>query len=472
MLHTPKPFDFKRFPLLLPVLVLALAALALALPSRQGMAQERQLPENTPERARVPMYDPGQPIQRKVLKNGVRLLVQEQRTSEKVAGVVALRMGTRFETEDESGISQILMRSITAGTTKRTPAQLQLELLAATGTIESSAGPDMGQMSMATTREGTSKAVDILADIVQNPSFPDTAFETARSYYLAKASDELESPIPSTYAIFLRTLYRGTPFERPAYGRLHSISECRRADVVALYRKLFVGGNLTVAFVGNFDGKKVMADLEKAFATVPPGPPPAAPKAQEASLASDTTVTEDRPFFAQSLAYGFAAPGYDDPDYPAFLVIDSYLRSGDRSPIAYWLPERHIATGVGVLYPRYPGRSSMAVYLGALPTKWKAARDTVANVMGRLKTDPLDKGEWGVHIRRVQTGYFHDQTSPLVRARDISRYETQGLSQDYPKEFETRLLKLTPEDVRAAAERWFKHSCEVTLIPTQSGSRR
>jgi len=466
MSHIPKPLDSKGLPRLLLIL-----AVAFAFPSGRGMAQERQLPETMPERARVPMYDPGQPIERKVLKNGVRLLVQEQRTSEKVAGVVALRMGTRYETEDESGVSQIVMRSLAAGTTRRNPAQMQLELLAANATIESSAGPDMGQMSIATTREGTSKAIDLLADIVQNPSFPDTAFESARSYYLGKASDEMEAPIPSTYAIFLRTVYRGTPFERPAYGRLHSISECRRSDVMALYRKLFVGGNLTVAFVGNFDGKKVMADLEKSFATLPPGPPPTPPKAIEAPLASDTTVTEERPFFAQSLAYGYPAPGYDDPDYPAFLVIDSYLRSGDRSPIAYWLPERHLATGVGVLYPRYPGRSSIAVYLGALPTKWKAARDTVANVMGRLKTDQLDKGEWGVQIRRVQTGYFHDQTSPLIRARDMSRYETQGLSQDYPKEFETRLLKLTPEDVRAAAGRWFTHSCEVTLIPTQSGSR-
>jgi len=473
MLALPKPLESKRFALTLLTLVLALS-----LPFGRSMAQERQAPE---ERPRVPMYDPGQPIERKVLKNGVRLLVQEQRTSEKVAGVVALRMGTRYETEDESGIGQIVMRTITAGTTKRNPAQMRLEVLALGGeaekgnpgkTLESSAGPDMGQISIATNREGASKAVDLLADVVQNPAFPDTAFEAARSFYLGKASDELESPIPATYAIFLRTFYRGTPFERPAYGRLHSISECRRADVVALYRKLFVGGNITVAFVGNFDGKKMMADLEKAFGTLPPGAPPAAPKAQLAPLASDTTVTEERPFFAQSLAFGFPAPGYDDPDYPAFLVIDSYLRSGDRSPISYWLPERHIATGVGVLYPRYPGKSSIAVYLGARPEQWKAARDTVANVMGRLRKDPLEKGDWSVHLRRAQSGYFRDQTNPLVRARDISRYETQGLSQDFPKQFETKLLKLTPEDVRAAAERWFTHSCEVTLIPTQSGSRQ
>ena len=463
---TSKPLVSKPLPVFLTALFLASALLP-----GGALAQDRQLPENMPERARLPMYDPGQPIQRKVLKNGVRLLVQEQRTSDKVAGVVALRLGTRYETEDESGISQIVIRSLTAGTSHRKPADLNLELIAAGAVLEGSAGPDMGQVSIATTRERASKAVDLLSDVVLNPSFPDTSFETARAYYLSKASDEVDSPLPATYAIFLRTLYHGSAFERPAYGRLHTISECRRADAVALYRKLFVGGNLTVAFVGNFDGKKMMAELEKAFTPAPAGAPPSPVAGNPAPPTADTTVVEERPFFAQSLTYGYPAPGYDDPDYPAFMVIDSYLRSGDRSPIAYWLPERHLATGVGILYPRYPGRSSIAVYLGATPASWKAARDTVAAVFRQLKTNPLQKGDWSVHLRRVQSGYFYDQANPMVRARDLTRYETQGLPLEFPKQFETRLLSLTPEDVRAAAERWFTHSCEVTLMPSQNGSR-
>lgn len=424
-----------------------------------------------PARPRLPIYDSGQPVQRKVLKNGVRLLVQEQRTSDRVAGVVALKMGTRYETEDESGLSQIMMRALTAGTAHRSPPDLRLEILAVGAAIEAGAGADMGQLSIATTRERVSKVIDILSDVVLNPSFPDTAFESARTYFLGKASDETGSPLSGTYAIFLRTLYRGSPFERPAFGHVRTIAEFRRGDMLALYRKLFVGGNITVTFVGNFDGKKVMADLEKAFAAAPPGSPPVPAGGDPIPLASDTLVTEDRPYLAQSLTYGYPAPGYDDPDYPAFVILDSYLRSGDRSPITFWLPERRLGTGVGILFPRYPKRSSIAVYLGATPANWKAARDTVAAVFRQLATAPLDKGEWPVHLRRVQNGFFNEQSNPLVRARDLARYETQGLGLDYPKRFETRLLALTPEDVRDAAARWFTHACEVTLVPTKAGSR-
>jgi len=433
-------------------------------------AQERTIP-NTPAKPRVPIYDPGQPVQRKVLKNGVRLLVQEQRTSDKVAGVIGLKAGTRYEREDESGVSQILMRSLLAGTKKYDSAQLQLELIAAEAQLESGAGADMGQVSMVTTRERVSKAIDLLAEIALRPTFPDTSFEQGRAYFLGRASDDVEGPISGTYAMFLRTMYQGSPFERPAYGKLHSISECRRGDMIALYRRLFVGGNITVCFVGNFDGAKVMEELEKAFAAAPSGAAPAPAMGNPTPLASDTLVTEDRPYIAQSLAYGYAAPGYDDPDYPAFLMIDSYLRSGDRSPITYWLPERRLAAGVGVLYPRYPKRSSIAVYLGATPEKWKAARDTVAAVFHQLATYPMSEGDWPVHLRRVQNGFFNDQSNPVVRARELSRYETQDLGLDYPQKFETRLLALKPEDVRAAAARWFTHACEVTLIPTKSGSR-
>ena len=468
MPHASNLLRVKRLSRSLPLLVSLLSLLSLLAPASSS-AQEREAPA-TPARPRVPVYDPGQPVQRKVLKNGVRLLVQEQRTSDRVAGVVGLKMGTRYETENESGLSQVVMRALGSGTGRRSGPELQLELLAAGATFETGAGPDMGQVSIATTRERVSKAIDLLSDITLNPAFPDTAFDSARGYYLGRASDDIGGPLSGTYAIFLRTLYRGSPFERPALGQVRTIADSRRSDIVALYRKLFVGGNMTVCFVGNLDGKKVMAELEKAFAAAAPGAPPGPAGGDPIPLAADTLVSEERPYRAQSLVYGYPAPGYGDPDYPAFMVIDSYLRSGDRSPITFWLPERRLATGVGVLYPRYPKRSSIAVYLGATPANWKAARDTVATVMRRLTTVPLDTGDWAAHLRRVQNAYFKDQDSPLVRARDLARYETLDLGLDYPKRFETRLLELKPENVRDAAARWFTHACEVTFLPSKGDS--
>jgi len=445
---------------------LAPLALCLALAPSGAPAQDREIP-NLPARPRVPIYDPGQPVQKKVLKNGVRLLVQEQRTSDRVAGVVALRMGTLYETDEESGLSQILMRALPSGTKRRSSAELNLQILAAELNIDASAGAYLGQASVSTKRERVGKAIEILAEIVLQPSFPDTAFEAARTEFLTRASDEIESPIPATNAIFLRTMYRGSPLARPAYGLVPSISECRRSDIVSLHKKYFVGGNITVCFVGNLDAKKVMASLEKAFAAAPAGPAPSA-GAAPTPLDADTLVGEERPIRARSLVYGYAAPGYGEPDFPAMMVLDSYLRSGDRSPITFWLPERRLATGVGVLYPRYPGRSSISVYLGATPGTFEAARDTVAAVFHSLATFEMDPGDWSVHIRRVQNGFFNDQSQPLVRARDLSRFETLGLGLDYPKRFETALLQLKPEDVRATAARWFTHACEVTLFPGKS----
>ena len=466
MLPIPNLLRAKRLSGSLAILVSLLCTLVPAISTAQG----RETPP-IPERPRVPLFDPGQPVQRKVLKNGVRILVQEQRTGERLAGVVGLKMGTRYESEDESGLSQILMRAITSGTTHRSGPEIQLELIAAGATLESGAGADMGQIVIQTTRERASKAADLISDIALNPAFPDTAFDSARTFFLGKASDEIASPLSGTYAIFLRTLYRGSPFERPAFGRVRTIADSRRADMLALYRKLFVGGNITVAFVGNFDGKKMMAQLEKAFALAPPGAPPAPVGGDPVPLAADTLVSEERPFVAQSLTYGYPAPGYDDPDYPAFKIIESYLRSADRSPITFWLPERHVATGVGVLFPRYPKRSSIAVYLGAMPGTWKTARDTVAAVFRQLATSPLGPGDWSVHLRRVHDGFFYDQSNPLVRARDMAVYETEELGVDYPHRFETRLLALKPEDVRDTAARWFTHACEVTLLPSKAGSR-
>jgi predicted Zn-dependent peptidase len=163
--------------------------------------------------------------------------------------------------------------------------------------------------------------------------------------------------------------------------------------------------------------------------------------------------------------FGYPAPGIGEPDHAAFLVIDMYLKSTDRSPITYWLPTRRLAAGVGVIYAPYPKRSSVAVYLGARSGDWQAARDSVAAVMQRLTTEPLDEGEWNVQIPRVQNSYFLRQNDPKWRAAQMSYFEAVGHGYDYPRRLELDLLRLTPEEVRAAAARWFTHFCEASIHP-------
>jgi zinc protease len=443
------------------------AILALAFSPLAARAQEREAP---PPRPRVPIYDPGQPVQKKILGNGVTLLVQEQRTGEKVAGDLCLKMGTLYESDLEAGLSQVLLKSLTVGTSKMSPVELKLQLLAIKAEVQSGAGPDFGHVSILTNREGASHAASLLADMALTPSFPDTAVISAKQHVLRLASTQTESPIPATYSLFLKGMYAGSPFERPVQGTAPAIASSRRSDILDLYKRFFVGGNMTVAFVGNFDGRKMMEDLENLFGDAPSGPPPKPAGPEPKPLAADTVITEHRNYFARSLVFGYPAPGLDDPDYPAFLVIDMYLKSTDRSPITYWLPTQGIAAGVGVIYAPYPKRSSIAVYLGAKPRDYQAARDSVAAVMQRLTVEPLDEGEWNVQIPRVQNSYFSNQHDPKWRAERLAYLTTEGRDLDYPARVEKDLLRLTPEDVRAAAARWFTHFCEASIIPAERDS--
>ncbi len=359
---------------------------------------------------------------------------------------------------------------MTAGTTKQSPIELKLRLLAINADFQSNSGPDFGQIEITTKREGAAQAAALLGEVVLAPSFPDTSVDAARLAALRRAGGESESPLNATYGILLRTLYQGSPFERPVAGTVAALSGARRSDVSALYKKFVVGGNTFVVFVGNFDGKKMMSDLEKIFLAIPAGSAPAPTGATPAPLAADTVVTQEGDFRMQSLAYGFPAPGFGEPDHAAFMVLTSYLASADRSPLVYWLPTQRIAAGVGVIYAPYPTRSSLAVYLGASPERWQAARDSVDAVLKRLTTEVLGEGEWSTQIKRVQNSYFVNQGDAQWRASQMSYLEAVGRGYDYPRRFETELLKLTPEDVRAAAARWFTHHAEAIISPRGSDS--
>jgi zinc protease len=438
------------------------AALFVAIPAH---AQERVVPDSLPERPRVPIWEPGQPFLEKTLKNGVHLLVQEQRTVHTVAGVAALKMGTRYETEEISGLGNLLLQTMVKGTTASSDAEFQVRLRGNNTTIDAGIGPDVGQIAVSTDREHASGAAAILADVVLKPALADSTFEKERIRSSSDATFAAESPIPAAYGQFLATMYAGTPYVRHLQGLVTSIAQARRSDIVALHKKVTVGGNVTIVFIGNLDGKKLMSQLEKSFGAAESGPAnqPAGP--EPTPLAADTVVVKERPWLANAFVLGYPAPGYADPDYPAFAMIDSYLRSEDRSPIVYWMQVRDDAVSPGIVFTLFPTRGSIAIYFGATPEKLPVARDSSMAILHRLRDVPLEKGEWVVQLKRVQDGFFFKQDDPLVRARMISRYVSQGLTVDYPRQFETALLKLTPDDVQAAARRWFTHYCQVTLGP-------
>jgi len=442
-----------------------------AVSPRPAWSQDSRAVPDAGPRPRVPIYDPGAPIQRKVLKNGVTILVQEQRTSERVAGAVAVRMGTLYETDEDAGRGQVLIQTIVAGTQQHPPVELALRVLAADVRLESGAGPDLGQVTISTKREQVEQAIDLLAEVVLQPSFPDTAVDATRQRALTVAASQNEDPLRASYSMFLASMYHGSPLARPVAGAVNGIADCHRKDVVELYRKYFVGGNMVVCFVGNFDGKRVLARLEKAFASAPAGAALKPVAGEPVPLAADTTTTSERDVVASFTTYGFPAPGYMEPDYAAFKIVESYLGSPDRSPIAFWLPQRGIATAIGVIYAPYPKRSSMAVYFASTPGSRQAARDSVAAIMGRLRIQPLDQGEWTEQLKRVQNGTFTNQNDPLVRARAMSQLEVSGAGYDFQRRFEESLLKLNPESVRAAAERWFTHSSESAVVPVKSESK-
>jgi len=431
-------------------------------------AAQRIVPDIKPV-PRIPIYDPGNPVLKKVLKNGVTLLVQEQRTADAVAGAVALRMGTYYESDDDAGRSQLLIQTIAKGTQKYSPVELQLRLLAADATLRVGVGSDLAQIEIKTKREQVEKAADLLADVTLTPSFPDTSVENAIQANIDQLGRDKENPLRSSYHEFLATIYAGSPMSRPVGGTIGAISQCRQRDVLALYKRFFVGGNMVVCFVGNFDGKKLMTQLEKRFAAAPAGPAPVPAAGNPLPLAADTTITSERDnMLATCYTYGFQAPGYGDPDFAAFRIIESYLASGDRSPVAFWLPQNELVVSVGVLYPLYPKRSSMAVYFAANPATYETARDTVLTVMNRLKTIPIEETEYREQLKRVQNTQFLSQNNPVERARAMSQYEVAGLGYDFLRRYEESLLKLDAEGVRAAAERWFTHSCESVIGPSKN----
>ena len=131
-------------------------------------------------------------VKKFVLPNGLRLLVCEDPRLPLVSLHAAFRGGLLAEVPENNGITRLLSRALLKGTKNRTSAQLAEEIESAGGRFGADSGNNSFSVNMEVMKPNLALGLNVLADILQNPIFPEeeVALEKAAQIAAIKAEDE------------------------------------------------------------------------------------------------------------------------------------------------------------------------------------------------------------------------------------------------------------------------------------------
>src|SRR5207244_935552 len=140
-------------------------------------AVSRAAEKTTPLPRDLPPYGPLVPFHApkaeiKKLANGLTLWLVPRPGFPKVALAIAVRGGLASDPVARPGLSTLLMDTINQGTRARTAKQIAEELQAAGGDLMGTSAADDLLMATHVLASKTEAALTVLADIVQNASFP------------------------------------------------------------------------------------------------------------------------------------------------------------------------------------------------------------------------------------------------------------------------------------------------------------
>lgn len=125
--------------------------------------------------------------------------------------------------------------------------------------------------------------------------------------------------------VLYATLYRGTPYGHYSQGTISAVEKMTLDDVKQFYKQHYTQSNLILGLAGGYPAE-FLAQMKKDFAALPANDATPVPAIQPEAIGHTSAVIVEKN--TRSVAYSLGFPidvKRGDPDYPALLLMQSYL---------------------------------------------------------------------------------------------------------------------------------------------------
>src|SRR5258705_2464206 len=318
-----------------------------------------------------------QPVARRVLANGLTVLVRENPAVGVVAVALQVRAGSRFETESKAGITNFLHRAMVRGTARRTAIQLATSAEDIGGSIDANGEVEAAEIRGPAPPRHWETLLDLVADVALQPALRPDEIEKERRLILGQIKSRADAPFSFSFDAVLRELYGTNPYGRNQFGLKDSIERLTRDDLLAHYRAIYQPHQMVLAVSGQVERKAVFKAAERLFGRMTrsgPGTQAALPVSEPPGERKVIT----RPAQQAQILVGYLGPGLADPLYPAARVLSAVLGGGMAGRLFVELRDRRgLADSTSAFMPHRTRPTFPIAYLGAAPARAPAAEGGV-----------------------------------------------------------------------------------------------
>ncbi|MEN6356948.1 MAG: pitrilysin family protein [Armatimonadota bacterium] len=416
-------------------------------------------------------------IVKKVLDNGLTVIIKPERGSGIVTIVAMVKAGAAQETIQTAGIGNFVAQMVLASTRMSSAEEVAAVADQVGGNIGASWNPDFTEIRAVTTSTMFNRAMSLIGECLTEANFESKWIEEVRAAMLRRVNTNSDDLFENTYFDLRQLLYEDSGYRRPNVGFERTYKLATVQDLEKFYKTYYAPNNIVISIAGDVTYDQALDRVEKAYAGVPPGKLPVDRGIPNETLDRCKYHASEVELGAAYLMLGWLAPGMGAPDYPAVSVLANALGGGKGSLMFNELRQkRGMGYDLGIMYPKLKYQSHLMAYIITDPFKFsltsmspKMVVDDIKNALleqvNTLKTKPLDTKDLerakGYTIGTYNLSHQH----LLDRAFDLAWFETIGVGYDMYSSYPDEVEKVTAEDVQRAANKYFTNYAAELLLP-------
>jgi zinc protease len=386
-------------------------------------------------------------------EKGVPILVR-RKTGSPIANIALYIVGGALEEEPEkAGLTLLTARSMLKGTTSRSAAQIAEDSEMLGGTISASVGSDSFGWSFSVPTERLGEALELMGDVIQQPTFPQDDFETERTVALSNLAMLRDDMFRYPLRLAMTAAFAGHPYGVPTMGSEESLRGIKVDEVREWHRAHVMDSAAVIGVVADVDPQQAANLVAGEFHSLEASRPPKAGKPHWPKRVKIAAESRDKAQTAMTLA--FPAPSRtDDMRFAATLI--GTLASGlggrffdelrDRQSLAYTV---HAAASEKRL------AGIFISYIATSPEKEGVARTGLLNEFSKLREDPVRADELNQAKEYLIGSHAIAQESGGAQLGEMLDAWMFGEGLHELLEHDDNVRRVTAEQLRELARKYF-----------------
>ena len=273
-----------------------------------------------------------------VLSQGTTLVAECHPYVRSVSVGVWVRVGSSSESPSLNGVSHFIEHLAFKGTKTRSPQQIATVLEGLGGELNAFTEREVTCFHATVLNEHIDIALDVLSDLVVNPTFPKQELERERKVLLQELSMVEESPEDAIYDSLFRQIWKGESLGQPIIGSRKTIQGLSRSMVERFFEDHYQPSNIVIAVAGGIEFEPLRERCEHYFRFDRPQ--------QKLGFSHRPVKYHQRHWFQKNTTdqmhclVGFEGVGVRDPRRYAYLLLSFVLGGGMGSRLFQEIREK------------------------------------------------------------------------------------------------------------------------------------